>query len=172
MANGVEDYNTQELIKFNTYKKRLFYRVLVLLIGIKWSNNEIDIMQLFMLNVFYQLMPDDTEVNEVLEEIRLLINNLNLSELDIEENINTLTKILNSYNKFMQVYKTDKGKLLREINRNIVKRITFKSKLGFAKITSINNNGLNVLSPLGFFNNSIMQYEIRNIKTGSKAIIY
>lgn len=169
MANGVEDYSSKELARFNAFKKRLFYRILVLFSNLRWTNKELELAELFLLNVFYTLLPADISVDEVLKEYSDLTAK---TPLESSESDTIIKRVLMSFSNWMQTYQTNKTDLINVIDRSTIGRIIFKSKFGFAIVTSNFKGTLNLNTPLGIFNKDSQKYEIRKVKGGLKAIMY
>ena len=172
LTNGIEDYSDQELLKFKTFKKQLFYRVLIIFSVLKWSNKEFQLAELFLLNVFYFLRPDNKEVKEVTEELEMFKNKLNISKIDCARSEALVSQTLMSFFKWENIYINDKKELIREMDRSTIGDIIFKSKSGFAIVTSNYKGTLNLKTPLGSFNKENKEFEIKNIKGGLKAIMY
>jgi hypothetical protein len=172
LTNGIEDYSPQELMKFKAFKNRLFYRVLIVFSSLKWSNKEFEIAELFLLNIFYLLAPENLEIQEVTEEFDMLKNNLNISKSDCAKSEGFIFQTLLSFTKWNNTYIHNKAELIKEMNRSTIGHIIFKKKLGFVVVTSNYKGTLNLVTPLGFFNDDIEEFEIKNIKSGLKAIIY
>ncbi|MFT5250486.1 MAG: hypothetical protein ACI93P_002228 [bacterium] len=172
LTNGIEDYSDQELLRFKTFKKQLFYRVLIVFSSLKWSNKEFQLAELFLLNVFYLLRPDSISVTEVSEELEMFKNKLNISKIDCARSEALISQTLISFMKWENIYIDDKKELIRKMDRSTIGDIIFKSKLGFAIVTSNYKGTLNLKTPLGFFNKENKEFEIKNIKGGLKAIMY
>ena len=172
LTNGIEDYSHQETLRFKTFKKQLFYRVLILFSSLKWSNKEFQLAELFLLNVFYLLTPEDLGVKEVTEELEVFKDKLKISKIDCARSEALVSHTLMSFMEWKNVYTNDKKELIREIDRRTIGDIIFKSKLGFAIVTSNYKGTLNLKTPLGFFNKDTNKFEIKNVKGGLKAIMY
>ena len=172
LTNGIEDYSPQDLLKFIAFKNRLFYRVLIIFSSLKWSNNEIRIAELFLLNVFYLLAPENVISQEITEELGVIRNNLNNSKLVYDKSEDLIFQTLISFINWNNTYKHNKSDLIREMDRTTIGHIIFKKKIGFAIVTSNYKGALNLITPLGFFNDAIEEFEIKNIKAGLKVIIY
>lgn len=169
VANGVEEYSPKELARFNVFKKRLFYRILVVFSNLRWSNKELELAEMFLLNVFYTLLPADISVDDVLKEYSDLKakKSLGLSKSDA-----LIKRVLMSFSDWIQTYKTNKTDLIDAIDRSTIGKIIFKSKFGFAIVSSNYKGTLNLKTPLGVFNKDSQSYEIKKVKGGLKAIMY
>lgn len=172
LTNGVKEYSPQELMKFNAFKKRLFYRVLVLILCLKWKNKEARTLELLLLNVFYQLLPKNITIDDVLIELEQFKNKLNISENKIKKNEKTLVRVLNSFLEWKEVFDNNREELIKELNRNSIGRIIFKSSYGFSIISSNFQGVLNLNTPLGVFNDNTKEYEVKNVRSGITGIIY
>lgn len=172
LRDAEANLDTDESIKFDVYKKRLLYRVLVLFNSVSWSNSEQDISQLFLLNLFNVLVPENENAAEIIEKLK--DTRLQLNE-HLDENEKTFSFFeyhLKSYLNWKNKFNNDKSSLIKHLDRNCVQRITFKGKYGFSRITTIYDNELNVMTPLGSFNQESNFYQIKGIKGGKSAIIY
>ena len=169
LENEIEDYSPKEFTRFTAFKKRLFYRVLVLFSSLKWSNKEQQLAEVFLLNVFFILMPDSISKDEVILEYLELKSKIPSVSSKSDAMIN---RVLNSYSSWISAYNNDKKALIHLIDRSTIGRIIFKSKLGFSIVTSNYKGTLNLKTPLGFFNKETQNYEIKKVKGGLKAIMY
>ena len=169
VANEVEDYNSKDLSRFNVFKKRLFYRILVIFSHIKWSKKEQQLAEVFLLNVFYTLLPENTSVDEVLKEYKELKSKTHFESSESEL---LIKRVLISFFDWRKVYYNNKTDLIHLIKRETIGKIIFKSKIGFAIVTSNFEGVLNLKTPLGFFNKDNQDFEIKKLKGGLKAIMY
>jgi hypothetical protein len=169
LANEVEEYEPKEFARFTAFKKRLFYRVLVLFSSLKWSNKEQQLAEVFLLNVFFILMPDDITVAEILKEFQDLKSKANYESSKSDD---LIKRVLTSFSKWMVTYKNNKTELIHLIDRSTIGRVIFKSKLGFVIVTSDYKGTLNLKTPLGIFNKDSHEYEVKKVKGGLKAIMY
>jgi hypothetical protein len=168
-ANEVEDYSSKDLIRFKVFKRRLFYRTLVLYSNLKWSNKELQLAEVFLLNVFYTLLPEDFSVDEVLREYSELRAKTPFESLKGDA---LLKRTLISFSGWMFTYKNNKTELINLIDRRTIGKIIFKSKIGFAIVISNDKGTLNLKTPLGFFNKVNEEFEIKSVRGGLKAIMY
>lgn len=169
LANEIEEYNPKEFARFTAFKKRLFYRVLVLFSSLKWSNKEQQLAEVFLLNVFFILMPDSISKDEVIVEYLELKSKI---PFESSKSDAMIKRVLSSYSSWMNLYNKDKTALIHLIDRSTIGKIIFKSKLGFAVVTSDYKGTLNLKTPLGFFNKESQDFEIKKVKGGLKAIMY
>jgi hypothetical protein len=172
LLNDKNELNIENQIKFDTYKKRLFYRVLLVFNLASWSNKEKSISQLFLLNLFETALPVNSGLQEVNEQLETFRNKL--SE-HFELNKNTYSFFennLESYLNWKEVFIKNKPALITILNRSYVGRITYKNKFGFCRISTVYDGQLNVETPLGYFNDDSLNYQIKRITGGTKAIIY
>lgn len=172
ITDGVEKMTPIDLIKFDSYKIRLFNRVSILYLSLIWSRKEETINELFLLNLFNTLLPKTVEVTTVLNDIAVLREKL---KVVVSENQTTITYYISKLKSFLEwrmQYNMDKKKLIKELERRDMGGIIYKRKYGFMAIQAINEKSLNCISPLGSFNQENTQFEVRNIPNGSKAIIY
>ena len=172
MANGTEEYNSQELLKFKAFKKRLFYRLQLLFLTIKWKDKEFYLAKLFLLNVFYFLIPENAKVENITEELDAFKSKLNLSKIESTKSEEFLLQTLKSFMKWKETYNNNKTALILEMDRSTIGGIIFKEKFGFAIVNSNFKRSLNLKSPLGFFNEDNKEFEIKNVLVGLKAIMY
>jgi hypothetical protein len=172
LANGTMEYNYQELIKFKGFKKRLFYRILLLFLSLNWKNKESKILELFLLNIIHQLLPENTTIEAVFTELETFENKLKTPDNTIKKNEEMLLSVLHSYFKWFDIYNNNKNELIKELDKSSVGRIIFKSNCGFATISGNFEGTLNFHTPLGIFNKISEEYEIKNVKSGSKVIVY
>ena len=91
---------------------------------------------------------------------------------DSSSNDSYIEEVLNSYSKWMDIYKNNKTELIQLIDRSTIGSVIFKSKLGFAIVTSNYKGVLNLKTPLGNLNKDSQEYEVKNVKGGLKAIMY
>ena len=172
LVNYNNELDSENKIKFDAYKNRLFYRVLLVFNLVSWSNKEKNISELFLLNLFETVLPVNSSLQEVKEQLKTFKNKLTEH---FEVNKNTYSffeKNLESYLNWKEIFIKNKPALITTLNRSYVDRITYKSKFGFCRITTIYDRQLNVETPLGYFNDDSMKYQIKRIKGGTKAIIY
>jgi hypothetical protein len=172
VKNTKIDETNEDYIKYSSYRERLFYRVLVLLISNTWSKKEETIYQLFLLNLFETLMPIDTSLNEVKTKLNNIKNNL---QFHIEVN-KTAEKYfeneLASYLVWKKQFSNNKTSLIRTLNKTDVQKIIYTSSIGFSKIITLYTNEIKVETPLGHYNDINENYEVVGLKIGSKGIMY
>ena len=172
LLNTVDSISSDERVRYNIYKKRLFYRVALIFKSVVWTYSEQSTCELFLLNLFRGLLPENIEIDEVnkqLSDIKLKLNE-HIDESDKSSII--FQKHLESYLNWKKIFNNDKSKLIVTLDRSYVHRIIYKNKFGFCRITTIYTNDLNVETPLGYFNDDNESYQIKGITSGKKALIY
>src|SRR5690606_14087893 len=137
---------------------------------VPWTLKEENICQLFLLNLFEALLPVNCSLVEVKEQLEKLGQKLNKHIVENPKSKLFFEYQLEHYLNWKIIFNTDKTQLFKELDRSDVNKIIFKSKFGFAKITTLYDNEINVESVLGFYNNDT--YEIKDIKNGKKGIMY
>lgn len=159
-------------VSFDTYRKRLLYRVLLLFNSVHWSNKELDDCQLFLLNLFQATLPENTNTEEVKAEFLGLRNKLEEQFEENSKSVSFFESNLKSYLKWIEVFRNDRSRLIQVLDRRDVDRIVYKTGYGFSRIVTVYENALNVETPLGFFNEDTVSWQIRDIRGGRKGIIY
>lgn len=172
LMNGVEELNAEGLIKFEGFKNRLFYRVLTVFSTLKWSDKERPLAELFLLNVFYQLAPENIGIEDFVKELGVSKTESKIAKEDCDIDEDFVCQTFRSFLKWNSIYVNNKTALIKEMDNSTIGNIIFKSKLGFAILQSNYKGTLNVKTPLGFFNKDTKEFEIKRIKGGLNAIMY
>jgi hypothetical protein len=172
MYNGVEKYEGQEKKKFELYKSRLFYRMILLTLITHWKDKEDMFFKLILLNTFFLLKPKDLMQEEIIKELDKLIEKISFKGFEYEKNKIYLMRNLDSYMDWDERYTNNKKSLIKDLTRDKIGRILFKQKYGFASIFSIYRNLVNLNSPLGKYNIESKNFEFRNVTSGSKGVFY
>lgn len=162
------DFNESEKARYDSFKARLFYRTLLLILASPWKNQELEIMRLLLLNTIHFLKPKD-QIDSIIEKAKILNNKLKSPLNIIEENKFYSQKTIDAYLKWIKIYNEDKTKLVTDLGRGVGKTI-FKNNLGFVKIMGVFENKLNLTTPLGSYNPESKKFEIRNVISGKSIL--
>ena len=172
VKHKIMEETNEDYIKYNSYKERLFYRILVLFISNIWSKKEETISKLFLLNLFETLLPIDSKMEDVKTKLSNIRNNL---QFHIEVNKAArqyFENELSFYMEWKKQFNTDKSLLIRTLDKSDVQKIIYTSSIGFSKIITLYTNEIKVETPLGYYNDSNQNYEISALKIGTKGIMY
>lgn len=172
LLNAENNVPKKEYIKYNIYKKRLFYRVVLIYNSVLWTNKEENNCKLFLLNLFEALLPRNASVEEVKEELHDIRYKLNEYIEKNNKSYSIFEYHLSSYLNWKKVYNNEKSNLIEVLDKRHLHKIVFKSKFGFCRIITIYENELNVETPLGYFYDDNESYQIKGIIGGKSAIIY
>lgn len=172
ILNHKKPFSIEESSRFTVYKKRLFYKSLLLFTSVRWKKKEESLCELFLLNLFKALLPKNANYNEVLTQ--LLDVRLNLKAHFEADETSTLffEQQLQAYIDWYDIYQINKSQLIEVIGNEHLHKIIYKSNVGFCRIVTIYNNALNVLTPLGYFDDNHLTHEIKNLLSGKKAIVF
>ena len=171
VANGVEKFENYEKRKFTVYKNRLFYRLNFLIANVKWHHEESEIFRLMVLNIFYLFSPDESE-QDIWKEFEEHKVKIILNEPKFSENFTNIKKLFTEYLEWRETYIINKEKLFRVIGNTMTGSVIFKRQYGFCLLSTKYSNSVNLITPLGTFNDENEKYEICNVLMGAKGIFF
>jgi hypothetical protein len=172
MYNQFVTYEGQERLRFEMYKKRLFYRIILLSLLSHWKTSEKDLFKLMLLNTFHLLIPSITESNEIIIELDSLLEKIKYPDQAYEKNKYVLVEYFDSFLKWKKQYSNNKEELIKNISKDKIGQIIFDKRFGFAMISSILKKNLNLISPLGKYYTNEKIIGFHNVISGSKRIFY
>ncbi|MGV8963796.1 MAG: hypothetical protein ACOH2V_10525 [Candidatus Saccharimonadaceae bacterium] len=173
MFNGCENYLGKELIRWELYKERLFYRLLLIVLTYRWKQGDEVTRKLMLLNAFHKLCPQNLSEFKLKENLNQLAKALNLSSVFVKD---ALDFIVNTYEIYLQWalrYSQDVNSTKEDLNQWKPGRIIFNKRLGFACLDHYyTNHFVNIETPLGFKENGLMFTGFKEVFIGLKTVFY
>lgn len=158
--------------KYSSYKERLLNRSLLLFASNFWSVKERNCCQLFLLNLFDSLLPDDANYLDIITKLESQKNKLNVHIGEHASSKQLIDVHLNTYLDWKNRYVSDKNQFIKILDKYDIQRIIYKKTIGFSTLRTIYSDEIKVDTPLGYFNTEAQFYEISGLKNGAKAIMY
>jgi len=154
------------------HKKRLLNRMLLLMLMIHWKNKEETIFRLTLLNSFWILGSESTDIEAIIEDVDTLQKKLGYHSRYWEQNRLFFISLLKKHHVWLKVSQDSKTALVRQIQKHEVGKCVFKGSCGFGVLTSFMGNTISLMTPLGKYESDINSFQLKVIHHGTKALFF
>ena len=155
MMNGEESYTGKDLDRWETYKKRLMYRVLLILNMFHWGEDHKKVREILLLNTFYSLSPEGLDEHELFNGLISLAERLDAKSILVDESVDFTMRTFTNFRRWHEIYQTDVNKLKEDLDHWKIGRIIFYKKLGFSQLDYFSSDRtVNLSTPLGIADKS------------------
>lgn len=172
IRNVPVEENDVDYSQYSIYKERLLYRSLLLFASNFWTSKEDNYSQMFLLNLFDALLPNNANYQNIITKLE---NQKNKLKVHLEEHNFSKQMIetqLSNYIEWKKRYILDKTQFIKTLDKYDVQKIIYKNNIGFSRIVTIYSDEIKVETPLGYLNYEAQFYEINGLKNGTKGILY
>jgi hypothetical protein len=173
LLNGIESYTDRDLERWELYKERLFFRVLLILNIFNWGDNVKEIREILLLQIFHSLCPSGLSESELRDNIYQLADRQGIGSILIPNSVEFSIATLRNYRHWLSVYQNDVQKLKEDLDHWKLGRTVFNKRLGFAVVHYYSaDKTVHLETPLGFENKNAGFVGFPSIFIGLKPVFY
>lgn len=172
LTKQIEFKDDKEKTVWIEKKKRLKLLSICAILNYNWTSIHQDTKKLLLLNIFHYL-GNNEDIETLTKDLDNYIEKLALASFVKLETFNEMINLYKSYLKWLNQFNLDLMILKKPVNKLSENSIVFNKNYGFAKIKNLlNNNFLNLETPLGMYDEERKLIGFVEVFIGSQPIFF